>query len=103
MFSSYAPRPVAIDGLFITCATHAAYGNAYDLPMSIPYAPALSENDILRVAPLVKNVLKDEIACMVILKVQQVTEYLNAEISDLKRSNSALKNELDDLKSKMMN
>ena len=41
--------------------------------------------------------LKDEIACMVILKVQQVTEYLNAEISDLKRSNSELKNELDDL------
>ena len=70
------------------------------LPMPVPYAPALSENDIIRVALQVKNVLQDEIERMVTLKVQQATEYLNAEISDLKQSNSELKNELDDLKSK---
>ena len=70
------------------------------MPMPVPYAPALSENDIIRVALQVKNVLQDEIERMVTLKVQQATEYLNAEISDLKQSNSELKNELDDLKSK---
>lgn len=70
------------------------------LPMPVPYAPALSENDIIRVALQVKNVLQDEIERMVTLKVQQATEHLNAEISVLKQSNSELKNELDDLKSK---
>lgn len=65
-----------------------------------PLMPALSDQDIARIAHAVKSMLHDEISQLVQAKVTSATASLRAKLDDLKQKYSSLKEELDSLNRK---
>ena len=66
----------------------------------MPVMPGLSDQDVIRVAQLVKSMLHDEINQVVELKVSAVTMALQTELDDVKARCARLEDEVTLLKSK---
>ena len=95
------PQPVMDPNVF-----HSQMNVGMPVPQQLLTFPAtvhqsgMSEQDILRVAQLVKSMLHDEIDKIVEVRVATETESLRKELSDLKVSYNQLQSDMKDLTTK---
>ena len=69
--------------------------------MPVPYSPAISDNDVMRIALQVRDIMRDEIDKLVTAKVTQATAELWAEVNQLKAANTELMAQVDEVKFQM--
>ena len=73
----------------------------FQTPLPVPYMQNLvSDNDVMRVALKVKEILMDEIDTLVSHKVNEATNQIKNDMKGLKEENAKLRNDINKLEKK---
>ena len=67
---------------------------------AMPPIPSLSDQDIIRIAAVIKQLLSEEIKQLVSAKVESATQSLKTELNDVQNRCTQLEKEVSDLKAK---